>query len=78
MEELVLSWMMSFFTIPWTLNFFLDLVDYCFMPFWLSFPFLPYLDIVEFIANKWEVFLKHDLIPFEDLRRSVRVCLTKA
>ena len=47
------------------------------MPFWLSFPCMPVeyrdLDIVELIANKLGIFLKHDLIPFEDSRRTIRV-----
>ena len=49
------------------------------MPFWLSFPRMPVeyrdLDIVELIANKLGIFLKHDLIPFEDSRRTIRVCI---
>lgn len=48
-------------------------------PHWISFPHLPleYRDpkIIEIIANKLGIFLKHDLIPFECLHLEARVCL---
>ena len=60
-------------------NFVPKLDDVIFFPHWVEFPDLPleYRDpeIIELIANKMGIFIKHDLIPYEHIFRSVRVCI---
>ena len=63
----------------WIPNFNPGDINIQFFPHWISFPSLPLeyhdLEIVEIIANKLGIFLKHDLIPYECPHRAVRVCL---
>ena len=63
----------------WIPNFNPEDINIQFFQCWISFPSLPleYRDpkIVEILANKLGIFLKHDLIPYECLHMEVRVCL---
>ena len=67
------------FTFSWTPNFKPNDALGQFMPFWICLPTLPleYRDpnIIEIIANQIGIYIKHDLIPYENLQRDVRVCL---
>ena len=67
------------YTMLWIPNFNPKDINIQFFPYWISFPLLPleYRDpeILEIIANKLGIFLKHDLIPYECPHLEVRVCL---
>ena len=63
----------------WIPNFNRQDINIQLFPYWISFPSLSleYQDpkILEIIANKLGIFLKHDLIPYECPHLEVRVCL---
>jgi hypothetical protein len=67
------------YTMIWIPNFNPESLEIHFYPFWISFPQLPleYRDpnIIEVLANKIGIFLKHDLIPYDRPHLSVRVCV---
>ena len=66
-------------TMIWIPNFNPQETIIPFFPCWVSFPFLPleYREptIIEILANKLGIFLRHDLIPFDSPQLEVRVCL---
>ena len=65
------------FTLSWALNFKSEPNLCIFMPLWISLLLLPLEyqvpNLVEKIANKLGIFVKHDLIPFEESSLTVRV-----
>lgn len=67
------------YTLPWLLNFNTKSIGIKFVPRWFSFPSLPLeyrgLDLVEAMENHLDIFMKHELIPFEHTERTVRACI---
>lgn len=67
------------FTFLWGPNFDTSKIILKYAPFWIQFPSLALeyrdLDLIYMFANHLGIFIKHDLVPFEQIGLPTRVCL---